>query len=32
VTGRKVVPDLVIDELSDLDQHLELAEAASAPA
>jgi FMN phosphatase YigB (HAD superfamily) len=32
VTGRKVVPDLVIDELSDLDQHLELAEAAGAPA
>jgi len=32
LTGRKVVPDLVIDELSDLDQHLELAEAAGAPA
>jgi len=32
VTGRKVVPDLVIDELSDLDQHLELAEVAGASA
>ena len=32
LTGGKVVPDLVIDELSDLDQHLELAEAAGAPA
>jgi putative hydrolase of the HAD superfamily len=32
VTGSKVVPDLVIDELSDLDRCVELAEATGAPA
>jgi putative hydrolase of the HAD superfamily len=32
VTERKVTPDLVIDELSDLDAHLELASAAGARA
>jgi putative hydrolase of the HAD superfamily len=31
VSGATVVPDLVIDELSELDPHVELAEAAGAP-
>jgi len=31
-SGAKVVPDLVIDELSELDPYVELAEAAGAPA
>jgi FMN phosphatase YigB (HAD superfamily) len=31
-SGAKIVPDLVIDELSDLDASVELAEATGAPA